>query len=76
MPWTGPTPPFCFPRTQVGMTFLFFHFLEFLFYYFFTVTRYITDKAVTMCQTAGFLSSRIAGAGIAPDTCKFTVKSS
>lgn len=36
-------------------------FFEFLFYYFFTVTRYITDKAVTMCQTAGFSSSRIAG---------------
>lgn len=26
----------------------------------YTVTRYITDRAVTMCQTAGFSSSRIA----------------
>lgn len=35
MPWAGLMPPFCFPRTQVGMTFLIFHFLEFLFCFFF-----------------------------------------
>lgn len=38
--------------------FVVFFFLKVLTY---TVTRYITDRAVTMCQTAGFSSSRIAG---------------